>query len=211
MSGISAQGSTLHIATGTGAAKTITAISIGYPAIVTSTAHGLNNGDVVTLAAIVGTMSTSLNGTSRVVANKTANTFAMLDADTTGLTYTSGGTATPETYTKINGLVSFTGFDGSASELDTTDLDSVAMEFVSGLVDNGKFGFEMKVIKADAGQTSLRAARASGALTGFKLTLPDASVATYSALVKTIPTAGGVNAVLKGSVDTKISGAVVWS
>lgn len=211
MSGISAQGSTLHIATGTGGAKTITAISVGYPAIVTSTAHGLNNGDVVALATIAGTMSTPLNGTSHVVANKTANTFALLDVDTTGLTYTSGGTATPDTYTKINGLVSFTGFDGSASELDTTDLDSVAMEFVSGLVDNGKFGFEMKVIKADAGQTSLRAARASGALTGFKLTLPDTSVATYSALVKTIPTAGGVNAVLKGSVDTKISGAVVWS
>lgn len=211
MSGISAQGSTLQIATGTGGAKTITAISIGNPAIVTSTAHGLANGDVVTLAAVAGTMSTLLNATSHVISNKTANSFALLDADTTGLTYTSGGTATPVTYTKINGFLSFNGFDGSASELDTTDLDSVAMEFVSGLVDNGKFGFEMKIIKADAGQISLRAARASGALTGFKLTLPDTAVATYDALVKTIPTAGGVNAVLKGSVDTKISGAVVWS
>lgn len=211
MSGISAQGSTLQIATGTGSALTITGISVGNPAIVTYTGTAPSNGNVVALAAIAGTMSTPLNGTSHVVANVTTNTFAMLDVDTTGLTYTSGGTATPATYTKINGLISFTGFDGSASELDTTDLDSVAMEFVSGLVDNGKFGFEMKVIKADAGQTSLRAARASGALTGFKLTLPDTSVATYSALVKTIPTAGGVNAVLKGSVDTKISGAVSWS
>ncbi|MBK5203852.1 MAG: phage tail protein [Polaromonas sp.] len=211
MSGISAQGSTLQIATGTGGAKTITAITVGNPAIVTSTAHGLANGDVVTLAAVAGTMSTLLNATSHVISNKTANSFALLDVDTTGLTYTSGGTATPVTYTKINGFLSFNGFDGSASELDTTDLDSVAMEFVSGLVDNGKFGFEMKIIKADAGQISLRAARASGALTGFKLTLPDTAVATYDALVKTIPTAGGVNAVLKGSVDTKISGAVVWS
>jgi len=98
MSGISAQGSTLQVATGTGGAKTITAITVGFPAIVTSAAHGLNNGDVVTLAGIVGTMS-SLNGTSRVVSNKTTNTFALLDADTTGLVYTSGGTATPVTYT----------------------------------------------------------------------------------------------------------------
>lgn len=210
MSGISAQNSTLQIATGTGGAKTITAITVGFPAIVTSTAHGLNNGDVVVLAGIVGTMS-SLNGTSHVVANKTANTFALLDVDTSALAYTSGGTATPTTYTKINGLLTFSGFDGAPSELDTTDLDSTAMEYIAGLKDEGKFGFEIKILKTDAGQISVRAARTSGALTGFKLTLPDTSVATFNALVKTFPSSGAVNAVLKGSVDTKISGPVVWS
>ncbi|KQQ90386.1 phage tail tube protein [Massilia sp. Leaf139] len=211
MSGISAQGSTLHMATGTGGAKTITAISVGFPAIVTSNAHGLNNGDVVVLASVVGTMGALLNGTQRVVANKTANTFALLDADTTGLTYTSGGTATPQTYTKINGLLSFDGFDGAADELDTTDLDSTAKEFVSGIKDEGKFGFEIKTLKTDVGQIALRAARTSGAITPFKLTLPDGSVASFSALVKTMPTGGGVNAVLKGKVDTKISGPVSWA
>lgn len=211
MSGISAQGSTLQIASGAGGAKTITAVSVGNPAIVTSTAHGLTNGTVVTLAAITGTMSTLLNGTARVISNVTANTFALLDADTTGLTYTSGGTATPVTYTKINGVVSFSGFDGSASELDTTDLDSTAMEYVLGLKDEGKFSYEAKVLKTDVGQIAVRAARASGALTGMKLTLPDTSVATFNVLVKSVPTTGGINAILKGSVDCKISGAVVWS
>jgi len=211
MSGISAQGSVLSIATGTGAAKTITAISVGNPAIVTSAAHGLSNGDVVTIAAVAGTMSTTLNGTSRVVSNKTTDTFALLDFDSTGLTYTSGGTATPQTYTVINGVVSFSGFDGAASELDTTDLASTAMEFISGLKDEGKFDFEMKVIKADNGQISARAARTSGAVTGFKLALPDTSVATWNALVKSMPAAGGVNAVLKGTVSTRITGPVAWS
>ena len=210
MSGISAQGSTLSIASGAGSVKTISAISVGNPAIVTSAAHGLTNGTVVTLAGITGTMA-SLNGSARVVSNVTAGTFALLDADTTGLTYTSGGTATPQTYTKINGLVSFSGFDGAASELDTTDLDSTAMEYILGLKDEGKFSYEAKVLKADVGQIAVRAARASGALTGMKLTLPDASVATFNVLVKTVPTTGGVNAVLKGSVDCKISGLVVWS
>lgn len=210
MSGISAQNSTLHVTTGTGGAKTITAISIGNPAIVTSNAHGLSNGDVVDLAAIVGTMSV-LNGTKRVISNKTANTFALLDADTTGLTYTSGGTATPQTYTKVNGLLSFDGFDGSADELDTTDLDSTAKEFISGIKDEGKFGFEAKTLKTDNGQIALRAARTSGAVVGLKLILPDASVATFSVLVKTMPTSGGVNAVLKGKIDCKISGPVAWA
>ena len=211
MSGISAQGSTLHIATGTGGAKTITGISVGNPAIVTSVAHGLSNGNAVALAAIAGTMSTPLNGTSHVLSNATADTFALLDVNTTGLTYTSGGTATPTTYTKINGLQSFAGLDGARPDLDSTDLDSTAMEYISGLMDEGKFGFDMKNLLADNGQIALRAARASGIATGMKLTLPDASVATFDTLVKTIPTAGSTNTLLKVSVDTKITGPVSWS
>lgn len=211
MSGISAQGSLLHIATGTGGAKTITAITVGNPAIVTSAAHGLSDGDVVTIAAVAGTMSTDLNSTSRVISNVTDDTFALLDFDSTGLTYTSGGTATPVTYTKVNGVTSFSGFDGAASELDTTDLDSTAMEYISGLMDEGRFSFEAKRIAADNGQIAIIAARASGAVTGLKLTLPDAAVATFNVLVKTIPTTGGVNTVLKGTYDCKITGPVVWS
>ncbi len=211
MSGISAQGSMLHIATGTGGAKNITGIAPGFPTIVTSAAHGFKNGDVVSFASVTGTIAASVNGTTRVVSNVTANTYALDDLDSTGLAYTSGGTATPQTYTKVNGLLSFDGFDGSADELDTTDLDSTAKEFVSGIKDEGKFGFEIKTLKTDNGQIALRAARANGNIVGFKLTLPDASVASFSALVKTIPTSGGVNAVLKGKVDCKISGPVTWA
>lgn len=211
MSGISAQGSTLHIATGTGGAKTITAITVGNPAIVTSAGHGLADGTVVAIDSVAGTMSTTLNSTSRVISNVTTDTFALLDFDSTGLTYTSGGTATPATYTKINGLQSFSGLDGAPSDIDATDLDSTAMEYISGLKDEGKFGFEIKNILADNGQIALRAARASGAATGLKLTLPDASIATFNVLVKSIPTVGAVNSLLKISVDTKITGAVSWS
>lgn len=121
------------------------------------------------------------------------------------------GTLAVPVYTKINGVLSFSGMDGAASDLDTTDLDSTAMEYISGLVDEGKFSFEAKRIYADAGQVAMRAARTSGDLTGMKLTLPDASVATFTVLVKSVPTAGGVNAVLKGNFDCKISGPVVWA
>jgi len=211
MSGISAQKSKLEIATGTGGAKTITAMAIGFPTIVTSAAHGFTNGTVVTFAGVTGTIGAQINGTSRVVSNVTANTYALDDLDSNGFAYTSAGTATPQTYTKINGVLSFDGFDGSADELDTTDLDSDAKEFVSGIRDEGKFGFEIKRLKTDAGQMAMRAVLASGAITGFRLTLPDQSVATWSALVKTMPASGGVNAVLKGKVDTKISGPVTWA
>lgn len=211
MSGISAQNSTLSIATGTGGAKTITAVQVGNPTILTLASHGFANGDVVALAALTGADAALLNGTMQVVTNKTTNTVAV-NVDTTGKTITAGaGTATPNTYTKINGVVSFSGFDGQADELDTTDLDSTAKEFVSGLMDEGKFSFEKKTLNADAGQLALRAARASGAVKGMKLVLPDAATATFNVLVKSLPSAGGVNAVLKGTVDCRITGPVVWS
>lgn len=210
MPGISAQGSTLEIATGDGAAKQITAITEGFPAVFTSAGHGFKNGTVIALAGIGGTMA-ALNGAEHVVANATDDTFALLDVNTAGLVFGAGGSATPKAYTKINGLLSFDGFDGAASDIDSTDLDSTAMEYISGLRDEGKFGFEIKVLAGDNGQIALRAARTSGAVVGMKLSLPDGTVASFNTLVKSIPSSGAVNALIKVKVDTKISGPVVWS
>jgi len=211
MSGISAQGSTLSISTGSGAAKTITGVAVGSPTILTIAAHGFGNGDVVDLAALTGADAALLNGKSLVVTNKTTDTIAVT-VDTTGKTVTAGaGTATPVTFTKINGVQSYSGLDGAPSEIDSTDLDSTAMEYISGLVDEGKFGFEMKTLHADVGQLAVRAARSSGAVKTLKLVFPDAVVATFDVLVKSVPVTGGVNALLKGSVDTKITGPVTWS
>jgi len=122
----------------------------------------------------------------------------------------TGTNATP-VWTKINGLLSFDGFDGGASDIDTTDLDSTAMEYISGLRDEGKFNFEVKNLHTDPGQVAIEAAQVSGALTGMQLTLPDASIATFHVLVKTTPISGGVNAMMKSKISTKISGLVVWS
>ncbi len=133
-----------------------------------------------------------------------------ISAQNSTLHVNTGSTDTP-TWTKINGLISFSGMDGAASDIDTTDLDSTAMEYINGLVDEGKFSFEAKRLKADAGQIALLAARVSGAVTGLKLTLPDTAVATFTVLVKSVPTAGGVNALLKGSFDCKITGPVTWA
>jgi hypothetical protein len=211
---ISAQGTTLQIATGTGAAKTITAATPGNPTILTSSAHGLSAGDVVTIAAIVGTIGTDatngLNGKTFVITHTTANTIA-IDQNTLGLAYTSGGTATPVTYTTISEVKSFSGFDGQASEIDVTTLASTAKEFRLGLVDEGGFSFEMNQVNADAGQAALRVSKNAGTLKTYKLTLPNAEVATFTAFAKALPSAGGVDGVLTSSVSLRISGSVSWA
>lgn len=206
-SAISAQGSVIAIGTGTGAAKTLTAIALGNPTILTATAHGFANGDVVTLAGLTGTDAATLNGQTVSVRNITANTFAV-NIDTTGKTITAAGSATSTTFTNIANVRTFSGFDGSASEIDVTNLDSIAKEFRLGLTDPGQFTFEIDYDNDNAGHIALRARQISGALSNFKLTLPNATVITFSAYVKKFSLGGGVDAVAKTAVDLRISGAV---
>ena len=79
--------------------KTITTTAATNPCLVSSTAHGLSNGDEVYISGIAG--MTELNSRNFLVANVLANSFSLQDlngtaVDATGYTaYTSGGTATP--------------------------------------------------------------------------------------------------------------------
>lgn len=81
---------------------TITGITQANPAVVTSNAHGLNNGDEVKLYSIQG--MTELNDYKFTVANVTANTFELSGINSTGYAaYTSGGIAR-KLITTISGL-----------------------------------------------------------------------------------------------------------
>lgn len=204
---ISAQGSTLQIGTATGVAKPITAITLGNPCVITSAAHGLSRGDVVSLAGIVGT--TQLNGVTAVVQYVTVNTISLAGIDSSLYTaYASGGTLTPVTWTQINNIKTFSGFDGAASEIDVTNLSSTAKEFRLGLVDPGNFQIDFDNDYADAGQIALRAAQASGVAKQFRLTLPNLNTATFTGFVKKVSNSGGVDQVYKAQAQIRISGAV---
>lgn len=202
---ISAQGSVFEIGTGSGAAKTITGVTLGNPTIITATAHGFNVGDVEVIAGVTGT--TTVNGQWSVI-YKTANTFAIALDTTGGTAYAAGGTATPVTYTAVENMKDYSGFDGSASEIDVTNLSSTAKEFRLGLVDNGQFTINYDYDPAGPGQNALRAKRISGALTNFRLTLVGQTPITWSGYVKKASLAGGVDAVGKSASDIRISGAV---
>lgn len=71
--------------------KTITGITQANPGVVTATAHGFENGDIVELWSVVG--MTEVNGNKYKVANKAANTFELTDAETGVNVSTSGYTA----------------------------------------------------------------------------------------------------------------------
>lgn len=208
---ISAQGTTFEIGTGSGSPVSIASggVAVGVETILTATAHGFNVGDVVTFnSGFAGADAALLNGITVSVKAKTTNTFA-IGVDTTGKTITYGtATATAATFTAVADIKDYSGFDGSASELDKTNLASTAKEFSLGLVDNGQFSMNLDYAAADAGQTALRAKRVSGVLSNFRLTLPDTTVITFSGYVKKFTQGGGVDALVKSSCDIRISGAV---
>lgn len=212
---ISAQGTTLSIGTGSGGAKTITGVSVGNPTILTATSHGFVNGDVITFSSgFTGADAAVLNGKTATVLYKTTNTFAVA-IDTSGDTITAGtATATPTTFTQVNNIKTYTGFDGTASELDKTNLSSIAKEFMLGLVDFGQFTFEFDADLNDAGQAALRSHQQSSAIANFRLLLPGTGsnlTYTWQGYVKKFSQTGGVDQIVKGSCDIRISGPVTLS
>ena len=206
-SAISAQGSVLAIGTGTGSAVTITGVAVGNPTIITSAAHGFNNGDVIALAGLTGTDAALLNGLTFSVRNKTVNTFAVY-VDTTGKVITASGTATPQVFTNVANIKDFSGFDGAASEIDVSNLDSLAKEYRLGLTDPGQFSINIDYDNTNAGHVALRAKQVSGLLSNFKLTLPNTNVINFTGFVKKFSLAGAVDAVAKTAVDIRISGPI---
>lgn len=208
---ISAQGSILQVGNGTGSAKTISAIAVGFPTILTSSGHGLANGDAGALASFGGANAATLNGQSAVVRNKTTNTIA-IDIDTTGLTITAGSaTFTPTQWTQCKNWKSWNGFDGQASELDVSNLDSAAKEFRLGLVDFGTLQLEFDQDNSDSGQAILRAAYEGSLQKQFKITLPNTNTATFNAYVRKFTSQGGVDQVVKRMAELRITGAVTWA
>lgn len=207
---ISAQGSTLEVSGGSGAAKNITGLALGFPTILKAVAHGMANGDIVSFAALTG--NTTLNGVTAVVKNVTTDTFAV-EVDTTGGTaYVNGGTATPAQWTEIANLKTFKGFDGQANEIDKTNLSSKAKEYMLGLQDFGHFTFDVDKDFNDPGQLACSAAKRAGSLKSFKLTLPNGTTATFDAYVKNDPLDGGVDQLLATTgVSLRISGDVTFA
>ena len=118
-----------------------------------------------------------------------------------------------KTYTPVKNIKTFSGFDGSAAEIDVSNLDSLAKEFRLGLKDSGNFSLELDRDFADAGQSNLITAQTSAAEVKFKIAFQNATkiIASFNGFVKKFGMNGGVDNVVKSSVDIRINGAVTFA
>ena len=109
----------------------------------------------------------------------------------------------------IENVISYSGFDGEATEIDVTNLQSTAKENLLGLIDYGSFSFEYHpdYSASATGQAALRAKAISGAVSAFVLTLSDGTTIAFDGLVKNAHSStGGVDAAVAGSASVKITG-----
>lgn len=118
--------------------RAITNITKANPAVVTSTAHGLSNGDVVRITGVSG--MTEVNGHTFTIANVAANTFQLSGTNSSAYTtYTSGGNAYKQV-TTITGLTHLEGktielrVDGSSHPNKTVSGGSVTLDYRGGEV-----------------------------------------------------------------------------
>ena len=114
----------------------------------------------------------------------------------------------PTTFTPIAQITDFSAFSGSASVIDTTNLDSTAKEKLMGLQDFGKVSLSFNLIPSDAGQVALEAAKASRALTEFKLVLSEGTSYSFSGFVLNKSLTGAVYDKMSSSATIEISGNV---
>ena len=206
---INGQGSTFFMDTGSGAATaTISAITQAYKAQVTAT-HVLGVGDRVIFSSVGG--MTEINGiTATVLAVATTVSF-VVDIDSRAFSaFTSAGVATSVTYTQIKELKDLKPSGSSVKKIDKTNLDSTAMEYVAGLVDNGDVSGTLQYVVTDPGMIAARAAYVARETHNFKLVTPDAKTFTFSGFFLKFPTMPevGVDVLLQGTMSVQISGAV---
>ena len=213
---ISFQGAKLYIAGSSGIAEPITAVTVGYPTILTITGHtGVVNGDVVALAGFTGTDAATLNGQSAVVhhyATGATNDSFAVDIDSTGKTITVGsGTATPAAWTQVKDVKSIKFSPGGRTEIDVTNLDSLAKEKRYGLKDMGSVTGDINIDLSDIGQLAMRTALGNSSASQFKVSLATGKNATFYGFVRKIEEGGQVDAAFTGSYEIGITGDYAWA
>lgn len=208
---VKSQTTALAVSSAAAATKAITAATAANPVQLTVTGHGYTQGQIIFIGAgsVVG--MTQLNGRAFVVDTPATNTFNLKGVDgTTYGVYVSGGTTSLQTMTPVAQIVSVIGFDGTAAEIDTTNLASVAKEYLIGLQDFGQVTLT-GWLQSDAGQTLLRTIKATAAATPMSITLADGTIAAFVAFCKLFSfDASGPDTAVKANIGLRVTGAPAW-
>ena len=150
------------------AADTISGITKANPAVVTATAHGLNNGDYVYLS-VQGMYQ--LDAKVVRVANKTTDTFECEGVNSTSYETFSSGTAEAITFgTTISTATSMAASGGDFDFIDTTTIHDLVRKQIPGTANPITYTFDNLWDIADAGQIAMKSASDAQALRAFKFT-----------------------------------------
>jgi len=128
-----------------------------------------------------------------------------------------GDGGAPETFTTIGEVTSFNAPQVTVDQIEVTNFDSSAKEFISsGLADGGEIGLELNFVGSDAQQQGLRTDCYAGTTRNFKFIMNDhpttKTTVTFSAFVKMLDgPKGGVGEAYKTAITLKVTGTPTWS
>lgn len=176
-------------------AKTISGITKAAPGVVSSTAHGFTNNDIV-LLEVQGMVE--LNGRLFKVVNVAADTFQLAGVDgTTGIdttlynTFSSGTVKKVTLGTSITGVQEFTFSGGDIKTVDTTTVnDLVDTQIVVGAAAQAA-DLTMQWDPSSAAQQAMIAAFQTRANKGFKVMWPDGAFVLWYGTVGYTGAPGG--------------------
>lgn len=137
----------------------------------------------------------------------TATTSTAISAQGTTIQIDTGTAGTPNLVPIVN-VSDISGFDGKATEIDTTNLSSSAKERVLGLQDWGQVTLATNINLKEASHAALLAAKKDGKVRNFTVTLSDGSKLAFTAYVVTFPIAAKVEATITGSIVLSITGDI---
>lgn len=134
-----------------------------------------------------------------------------IESQGTVIAYSSGGS--PSSFSNIGNIVGFNGPGGSASVIDTSNLDSTAREKRMGLPDEGQFSLDLNLDPDNTAHIALRNARRDRTRLEFRMTLTDtgSSIVQFFGYVLNFTVSGAVDAIVKAAITIEIDGQVSWT
>ncbi len=149
-------------------ATTITAITVGATATVSSTAHGYANGDYV-LLTVQGMRQ--VDGRVFRVASQTANNYVLEGENTSSYDAFSSGTAQKITFgTSITTATTVNASGGDFDFIDTTTIHGNAKTQIPGLANPSTFTFDNIWDVSDSGLVAMKQASDAQGVRCFKFT-----------------------------------------
>ena len=121
-----------------------------------------------------------------------------------------GSGASPQVYTKVSEVLSIGPIGSTAPEVEVTNLDSTAKEYIGGLADGASVEIEFNYLNGNTQQEDLR--DSVGDTKAIQIVCPDTTQADFNLVIlgfnmgETTP-----ESQMTASVSGRISGDIAWS
>ena len=131
-----------------------------------------------------------------------------------GATLQLGDGASPQVYTTIAEVMRCGPIGSSNPEVDVTNLDSTAKEYIAGLADGNTVDFDVNWLVGNTEQTSLRTSQQAGSTINLKMvypTSPETNAQFDLVLLDFEMGETTADAQLTARISGRITGSVFWS